>query len=206
MEQDVIYEIIGYTASLLVAVSLMMSAIVKLRIVNMIGAMTFTLYGILIDSIPVAAMNAFIVLVNLYYLVKIYRDEEYFHLLKTSENSKYLKKFLDFYSENIRKYQPEFSFDTTFHYVVFVLRDMVPAGLILGNIRKDGTLELKLDFVIPRYRDFKVGRFLFVKNINKLKEDGIHKVETPPGNEEHNRYLQKVGFKRKGDLFVKSVQ
>ncbi len=206
MDQAVLYEIIGYAASLLVAISLMMSAIVKLRIVNLIGSLTFTIYGILIDSIPVAGMNAFIVLVNIYYLFKIFRDEEYFQLLKSSDDSKYLEKFLDFYRENIEKYQPEFRFDKSYHYALFVLRDMVPAGLILGNIREDGTLELDLDFVIPSYRDFKIGRYLYVKNIDKLKEDGIKKIETPPGNEDHNRYLQKIGFRRTDGFYVKSIQ
>ena len=42
METYVIYEIIGYVASVLVAVSLMMSKIVQLRIVNLIGAATFS--------------------------------------------------------------------------------------------------------------------------------------------------------------------
>jgi len=70
METHLIYELIGYAASLLVAISLMMSAIVKLRVVNMIGAFTFAIYGVLIGSIPVAAMNGFIVLINIYFLFK----------------------------------------------------------------------------------------------------------------------------------------
>jgi len=205
MEEAVIYEIIGYLASLLVAISLMMSAIVKLRIINLIGSFTFTVYGILIDAWPVALMNAFIVLVNIYYLVKIYRDDQYFQLLKSSIESSYLNKFLEFYSDHIKKYQPKFSFDKSYNYVVFVLSDMVPAGLVLGNVRDDGTLEMDLDFVIPSYRDFKIGRFLFQSNAARLKEDGIEKIVTPAGSEEHNEYLKKVGFSRQNSSFVKTL-
>ena len=205
MEEAVIYEIIGYLASLLVAISLMMSAIVKLRIINLIGSFTFTVYGILIDAWPVALMNAFIVLVNIYYLVKIYRDDQYFQLLKSSIESSYLNKFLEFYSDHIKKYQPKFSFDKSYNYVVFVLSDMVPAGLVLGNVRDDGTLEMDLDFVIPSYRDFKIVRFLFQSNAARLKEDGIEKIVTPAGSEEHNEYLKKVGFSRQNSSFVKTL-
>ena len=102
METHLIYELIGYTASLLVVLSLMTSAIVRLRVVNMIGAFTFSVYGILIESIPVALMNGIIVGVNIYYLIKIYRDKEYFHLLEEDENSNYTQKFLDFYMKHIK--------------------------------------------------------------------------------------------------------
>jgi hypothetical protein len=205
MEQAVVYELIGYLASLLVAISLMMSAIVKLRVINLIGSFTFTIYGVLIDAWPVAFMNAFIVFVNLYYLVKIYRDDQYFELLRTSDESTYLIKFLQFYKDHIKKYQPEFSFEKTYNYSVFVLSDMVPAGLILGNIDKNGTLEMDLDFVIPSYRDFKIGRFMFEKNSQELKKDGIQKIVTPAGNSEHNEYLEKVGFKKTNSTFVKTL-
>jgi len=205
MEEAVIYEIIGYLASLLVAISLMMSAIVKLRIINLLGSLTFTIYGILIDAWPVALMNAFIVFVNIYYLAKIYRDDHYFQLLRSTDESSYLTKFLEFYRDHIKTYQPEFSFEKSYNYVVFVLSDMVPAGLVIGNIKDDGTLEMDLDFVIPSYRDFKIGSFLFEKNREELKQDGIRKIVTPMGNEDHNDYLEKVGFDRENSFFVKEL-
>jgi len=205
MEEAVIYEIIGYLASLLVAISLMMSAIVKLRIINLLGSLTFTIYGILINAWPVALMNAFIVLVNIYYLVKIYRDDHYFQILRSTDESNYLTKFLEFYREHIKTYQPEFSFEKSYNYVVFVLSDMIPAGLVIGNKKDDGTLEMDLDFVIPSYRDFKIGSFLFEKNSEELKQDGIRKIVTPTGNEDHNEYLRKVGFNKEDSMFVKTL-
>ena len=60
-------EFIGYAGSVLVAVSLMMSNIVRLRWINLFGAATFSAYGLLINAYPVFALNGFIVLVDLYY-------------------------------------------------------------------------------------------------------------------------------------------
>lgn len=200
METEFIYELIGYLASLLVAISLMMSAIVKLRVVNMIGALTFSIYGVLIGSIPVAGMNAFIVLVNIYYLVKIWRDESYFDLLESDSDSSYLNKFLDFYREPIQTYQPGFDFGKEHNYVLFVLSDMVPAGLLLGD--RDGSrLHVELDFVIPSFRDFKIGDYLFKDRAGHFSEHGIREITAPPGNDEHNSYLQKMGFRKDGDLY-----
>lgn len=194
METNLIYELIGYVASILVAVSLMMNAIVKLRIVNMIGALTFAIYGYLIGSIPVAAMNGFIVLINIYFLYKIYSDKDYFYLLRSDNESNYLNEFLTFYKEHIQKFQPEFQFDKHYNFTLFILSDMVPVGLLLGNVKNRKLLEVDLDFVIPDYRDFKIGSYLFEKNVDYFLEQGITKLVTAVGNSDHNHYLEKTGF------------
>ncbi|MCC5942362.1 MAG: YgjV family protein [Balneolaceae bacterium] len=196
MENYVLYEIIGYVASVLVAVSLMMSAIIKLRIVNMIGAFTFSVYGVLIGSIPVAAMNGFIVLINIYFLIKLWRDKEYFKLLNVDKESKYLEAFLHFHKDDILNYQPGFDFKQDYNFSLFVLRDMVPAGLILGNRDDKGMLKIDLDFVIPNFRDFKIGEYLFGEKIDYFIEQGIREILAASGNPDHNRYLEKAGFKQ----------
>ena len=63
-------EFLGYLASTLVAISLMMRSLTKLRVINLSGSLLFTVYGFSIGAYPVAALNAFIVLVNLFYLQK----------------------------------------------------------------------------------------------------------------------------------------
>ena len=78
MDSSMIYEIIGYSASALVAISLMMSSIVKLRVINLIGAALFTLYGLLIGAYPVAVLNFTIVLIDLYYLRETIKSKVYF--------------------------------------------------------------------------------------------------------------------------------
>jgi hypothetical protein len=73
METPLLYELTGYAASVLVAASLMMSNIVRLRVLNMLGALTFVVYGALIEAWPVAFMNTFIVGINIWYLVQMRR-------------------------------------------------------------------------------------------------------------------------------------
>ncbi len=68
MDLSLTYEIVGYVASALVAISLMMSSILKLRVINLLGAALFTLYGLLIGAYPVAVVNFVIALIDLYYL------------------------------------------------------------------------------------------------------------------------------------------
>lgn len=202
MEIYIIYEIIGYVASVLIAVSLMMTAIIKLRVINLIGAATFSIYGILIGSIPVAAMNGFIVLINVYFLTQMFSSKEYFKLLQVKPGSHYLHYFISFYEDDIRKTQPDFKFEPKDNMVaVFVLRDMVPAGLILGELSPDGTLHVKLDYVIRNYRDFKIGRYVYGKRKDFFKKRGIKKLVSRSAESVHNKYLERMGFVIAGNQY-----
>ncbi|ADN74906.1 conserved hypothetical protein [Ferrimonas balearica DSM 9799] len=75
MEMATVWEWVGYAASIVVAYSLMMSDIKKLRWWNLVGAALFVAYGLAISAYPVALVNGFIVFIDAYYLVKIYQHE-----------------------------------------------------------------------------------------------------------------------------------
>lgn len=196
MDTPILYEIIGYVASVLVAVSLMMSKVLTLRLVNMIGAATFSLYGFLIGSIPVAGMNAFIVLINLYYLHQMFRSKTFFSLLEVSLDDKYLRHFLSFYESDMRKTQTAFRKNPEKGSLsVFVLSDMVPAGLLIGRFTAEGVLTVDVDYAIPQYRDFKIGKFLFHDKKNFFVEKGIKEVHAYAEIAEHKQYLMHIGFR-----------
>ncbi|MCL1146433.1 YgjV family protein [Shewanella sp. 10N.261.52.F9] len=67
-------EIIGYAASVMVAISLMMKDIIWLRCLNFTGCSLFVIYGASIEAWPVAGMNAFVACINIYHLLKLYRN------------------------------------------------------------------------------------------------------------------------------------
>ena len=185
-------EVIGYIGSVLVAVSLMMSSIVKLRVINLIGAVVFSTYGFIIDALPVGFLNGFIALVDIYYIVEIFSTKEYFRVLEVKHDSEYLKYFLKFHAEEIRKFIPTFSFEPGEHWILlFVLRDTVPAGLVCAEYHDEDHLFVNLDFAIPGYRDFKVGKYVFPKIFEKQK---VKKIYSEPGNKKHEQYLRRMGF------------
>ncbi|WP_298441071.1 YgjV family protein [uncultured Ferrimonas sp.] len=68
-------EIVGYAASVFVAVSLMMTNVTKLRWINMTGCILFVIYGASIGAWPVALMNGFCVGINIYNLIKLNREK-----------------------------------------------------------------------------------------------------------------------------------
>lgn len=68
-------EWVGYLASVLIALSMFMKDIVKLRFINLVGSLCFVIYGLVIKAYPVALTNIIIVCVNLYYLYKITNEK-----------------------------------------------------------------------------------------------------------------------------------
>lgn len=63
-------EWIGYAASIMIAISLLMTDMKKLRIINSIGCILFVIYGFGVKAYPVGIINAFIFVINMYYILK----------------------------------------------------------------------------------------------------------------------------------------
>jgi len=74
-------ELVGYAGSVLVAISLTMSSLMRLRWINLVGALAFAVHGVLVGAYPVLAVNAFIVVVNVVSLWRMARQRDFFTLL-----------------------------------------------------------------------------------------------------------------------------
>ena len=188
-------EIIGYLASAVIVTSLTMTSVLKLRIIGLIGAFSFGLYGVLIGAVPVIITNAVIMVVHAFYLREMLGIKEYFRLLEVNANSAYLRYFIDFYEDEIGKRLPGFVLrDSPTHVRIFILRNTVPAGLLIADCRPDGSMIIDLDFVRPEYRDFKIARYLFTPGSGALAGRLIERVYSPRGTEANQRYLRRMGF------------
>lgn len=198
-EQIDLYEWIGYAASLTVAISLSLSSIVKFRIINLIGAMTFVAYGFLIGSLPIAFMNIFITVMDVYYLYKIFAHKEKFEILEVEQGNKYLKRFISFHKNDIKKFTPAFEHkEEGYSRNLVILRNMNVTGVLMANEKPKNGLLIELDYATPEYRDFKNAGFLF----DYLKEKGYRYLESDSGSPKHQQYLKRLGFKPADGLWV----
>ena len=71
-----IVEMIGYAASIMVAISLSMKNIVALRVLNFIGCSLFITYGVYVGALPVVVANSYIACINIYFLYKTYQEKK----------------------------------------------------------------------------------------------------------------------------------
>ncbi len=190
-------EWIGYVASFLVLLSLMMASILRLRILNLIGASIFCVYGLLIHSYPVAGMNFLIVLSNIYYLLKLRKVKEEFIIMETSANSTFLGRFIEMNYKEIKAFFPNFAFTDEEHSVSFyILRNTSVAGLFIANRYDDNTLKIILDYVTPEYRDFKVGNYIHHQLVRYFIAKGYQKLLCESKNARHINYLEKMGYQK----------
>lgn len=198
MSSHFLLELLGYTGSVLIAIAITMSSIVWLRVVNTAGAATFAVYGVLIHAYPVAVLNSFVVFVNCYYLSGMFRAKSFFQLLKLKPDSEYLNYFLNFHGREIADILPDFQYRPAENQVtLFILRDCAPVGVFIAE-QKASQLRVVLDFVIPGYRDLKLGRFLFQEQAGFFRERGIREIVIAPRTKKFGAYLVKVGFEAAG--------
>ncbi len=191
-----IYEIIGYTGSFLIALSLSMKNIWWLRRINLFGASSFALYGLLIKAYPVLVLNSYIALIDIFYLVQMYKKDEYFSLvLLEPHKCNMLKKFYDLYFNDIKSFFPNITKDKIAEgKIYFILRNIFPVGLISYRQPTQTEAEIIVDYAIPDYRDLKNARFVYFAEDGLFKKEGIKKLIARADVEAHKKYLLKLGF------------
>lgn len=201
MDHKMLIECIGYLGSLLVLASMLMTSVFKLRVINTIGSLIFTVYALIIHSYPTALMNACLVLINLRFLWKMKKMEKDFALAECSPGDSFVRFFVDEHRNDIRACFPGISLNfTDATQVYLVCCEGKPVGVTAGQQQGD-VMNLLVDYTIPQYRDFSVGRYLMAQ----LKEKGIAKLCYGGPVEHHLPYLQKLGFEKNGELYEKTL-
>ena len=212
MDSDLIIELVGYLGSAFVVISLTRTSILKLRVFGLVGAAIFLIYSLIIAAYPIALVNAVIVGIHVFFLRGLLsKKSEFFTTLEVKGDSRYLDYFLRFHEEDIRTYREDFRFEPAEDQIrVFVLRDLVPAGLLIGRPCADHALEVELDYVIPRYRDFRIAEYLFSTRSGVFTDPLCERAWSKPGTDINITYLERMGFHRDTDadgnpIFVKDL-
>lgn len=195
---DFLIQTAGYLASLLLALSLIVTNDLRFRWLNTGGCLAFIVYGVLIQAFPILLTNGILFFINVFALVKIYRRKEDFDLLEFEPNAALIQKFLRFYAGDIQTYFPQFRLQENDNDIRFVvLRDMALANVFVATLQDEGTAVVQFNYTVPQYRDYKVGRFIFEKERDYLPSKGVKKlVYTEVANAGHREFLNRMGFRR----------
>lgn len=195
---NIFAQILGYLAFIFLAISLWVNNDIKFRWVNSFGCLAFVLYGIFINAFPIVLTNAVLLAINIYFLFKIYRRQEKFDLVEFKKDGALIPRFLSFYKNDIQAYFPDFIMEDRQDEIKFVvLRDIVVANIFVARVDANGDAFVQLNYTVPKYRDYKVGRFLFDEGKSFLSERGIKRIiyDSVP-NPQHERFLQVIGFNK----------
>lgn len=202
MDTAMLIEIFGYIGSALVVVSMLMSSIVKLRIVNTIGSIVSGTYALIVGALPLVLMNACLIVINAYNLIKLLKSKQVYDLVEGSTDDALVIYFLERYEDDIRECFPGFEKEDAYGKKAYIVCcDGNPAGVLVGE-EKFGEINVLIDYSTPAYRDCSVGTFLYskllAKKINKL-------VYAQQFTKVHVSYMNKMGFVQEKGVYVKHL-
>lgn len=202
MNSRIIIEAIGYIGSALVLISFLMVSVYKLRVVNSIGSLFCVIYGLIIHAFPTVVMNVALIAINVYYLSKMLKPtEKNYDLVRVNGDEGLTGFIINHYKEDIAKCFPGISMDFKKANCGFVVcHEGKPVGVLLGEL-KNYDLDIMLDYSIPEYRDFSIGRFL----MSNLAPEGIDRLIYRGADENHKEYLKKTGFEQKDGYYEKKL-
>ena len=209
MNFDWMKEGIGYAASLIILVSLLMTNVFRLRLINGIGSVLFGAYGWLIGSWPVCAINLVIAGIDGWYLLQTLRLGAFFDLAPAeSVGPEYLKRFFLFHERELLNYAPGLTLeDLQTACTCLIFRNLLPVGVF--SYRQNGPdASIALDFMIPEYRDFKAGQYLYRTKRMFFKEKGIKRFHAVARHPSQPKYYLRNGFVREDGVsggFVNSL-
>ncbi len=200
MDSAMLIEMIGYLGSIIVVISMLMSSVVKLRIINTIGSVIFTTYAVIIHTYPTALLNFFLIVINVYNLVKLMKTDKHYDLIDGQADDAFLLYLLTYYKDDIEKFFPGILLDVKEADIAYIICcESNPAGIFLGKKVKEGVYDILLDYSTPAYRDCSVGEFLYAT----MAKRGIQELRFSMKAELHVAYLKRMGYVLEENVYVK---
>ncbi len=190
METRTILEIVGYIGSALVVLSMTMTSVLRLRLVNILGSAIALAYAIAVTAYPVAALNAFLIVVNLVKIFQLFRVEKAYRLIQAKGSTGLPKYLAQKYNDDILNFFPDFKGLSDDDDVFILMNGDTATGITAGKIDEQGTFQISIDYTTPAYRDNSAGLFLF----NEIAKRGCKKAVFETSSKNHEAYMYKIGF------------
>ena len=203
-------QILGYAASLIVFISLMMKSLAKLRVLNAAGSLLFVVFALATDSLPTAFLNMGIVVIDVFYFIRMTRVKDNFEIMTVQKDNEIVRRFYRANKKELDALFGEASFVKSEKIALFFRNDDIAGLLAYSSVvlpQSDSSVpesaaEILIDFVVPKYRDFAVGRHFFVKDVRFWKEQGYTCLLSSVPDKRHIPYLERLGFERQNDFTV----
>ena len=199
---EIFFEFVGYAGSLIVLISIMMSNVLKFRVINMLGATLFCVYGLLIGAYPVLAMNAVIVAIDIIYIFKLFNQKDFFDINEELKGHEFfLKRFFAFYGRDIRKFFPDFDIkQVESPKILLVSRNINPVGLFIYQLdHESSSIIIHLDYACPKYRDTKNFFHILTSKAEDFRNQGFKRFVSRNRAPSHTGYLRRVGFEEQSN-------
>lgn len=191
---------LGWFGSALLVFSLLQARILRLRVLNTVACVILVVFNALVGVWPMVAMNVVLAAINLWFIVRMLaerRHDDAYAVLEVPEDDTYLAHFLAVHRDDIARFFPGWVAGTG-RTAYLVQHGDETAGAVVVRDAGDGTAQVELDYVTPRFRDLAPGEFVFRRS-GLFRGRGFERVLTAPGMVEP--YYARLGFARDGDRY-----
>lgn len=189
METKIILEAVGYIGTALVILSMMMTSVLRLRVVNMAGSAISAFYALAVGAYPVVILNAALIIVNSVKIVQFFRVEKSYQLVETDGAAGLPNYLAQKHKDDILNYFPDFKGLDKDDKVFVLMNGDCATGITAGKIDGENFF-ISIDYTTPAYRDNSAGRFLY----KEIARRGLKKAVLETRAKNHEAYMYKMGF------------
>lgn len=191
-------EALGWAGSVVLVVSLLQARVVRLRQLNLVASVVLVVYNGILGVWPMVAVNVAISVINTVHLVRLVRtrhDPDTYAAVEVDADGELVAHLLRRHHDDVEAFNPGFRWDGSGpeSLAFVVLRGDESVGLVLVHDRGGGTAEVALDYVVPRFRDFTPGEFVYRRS-GLFTDRGFRTVIAPPAMRDLDGHLRRVGF------------
>jgi hypothetical protein len=193
-----VLEIIGWFGSALLVVSLLQTRVMRLRVLNSAASAVLVGYNAALGVWPMVAMNVVLVGINLTVIWRMVRgrhDARAYDVVPVGVGEPYLAHLLARHAEDVARFNPppdELLAQAEHAFLVTSGDEVVGVVLSRAGGAPDEQ-QVVLDYVLPPYRDFTPGEFVFAPD-GPFARMGARRVVASPAMTASERYLAAVGF------------
>ena len=186
----IVLEAVGYIGTALVVLSMTMTSVLRLRIVNIAGSAVSVFYAAAVGAYPVVFLNAILIVVNAAKIVQFFRLEKSYHLIESNGGAGLPNYLAQKYNDDILNYFPGFKGLDKDDAVFILMNGDNATGITAGKIDGEKTSPISIDYTTPAYRDNSAGLFLY----KEIARRGVKKAVLETSAKNHEAYMYKIGF------------
>ncbi|QRV02599.1 hypothetical protein JTE88_02295 [Arcanobacterium phocisimile] len=202
------WEVIGWTGSVLVVLSLWIPSVRRFRILNLTGSLIATIYNAYFGIWPYAAMNSVIVGIDAYWLIRLSRGDSTpprgYAVVQARASDPLVQHFISRNSTDIKANYPNFSLDAISNaQIQLILHEDELVG-IFAMTTANSQATILADYVTPRFRDLGPGRYVYAQT-EFFSQLGIDQLRIEAEATTDPDYFAKQGFSSAGAVLTRNV-
>lgn len=195
-------EIVGWAGSALLVLSLVQTRLMRLRVLNSIACVVLIGYNAVLGVWPMVAMNVVLVGINLWAIARLLRerhDPRVYEAVPIGTGEPVLHHLLQRHAGDIERFNPDLGvrpgpeLAARADHAFWVTAGDQVVGVVLTTDGEPGEQVVLVDYVLPPYRDFTPGEFVFRAD-GPFAALGTRRVVASPGMTSSEKYLRAIGF------------